>query len=107
MALGDRPIKGETRTYLVNFGTNAQCRVEDATGKTFNEALKAISAPDSPVKAFRQFFRCVLVDPVGESVSDEEVGTIIDDVGGWEVLQAAWAWPETQQPTTEKAEALV
>lgn len=104
MAVGDRTIKGESRSYLVNFGTNAACRVEDATGKTFGAVVKAISAPDAPVKLFRQFFQCVLVDPHGSALSDEEVGTVIDDVGGWEVLQVAWAMPETAQP--EKAEAL-
>ncbi len=85
--LGDIELKGITGTYAINVGTNALCRLEEATGKGFTEVLAELQQPSPRITLIRQFIRATLVIPPKPSL--EEAGAIMDDIGGIAVIAAA------------------
>lgn len=105
MALGDVRLKGEAESYVFNFGTNAACRVEEATGKTYGEVIAALNVTHPSVSLIRSFLKACLVNPA--NASDEQVGHMIDDIGGWEMVQAAVLLTPTRERsrTTEEVPA--
>lgn len=79
-------LKGDERTYQVDLSsTNAMCRIEEATGLTYADAIAAI-VRNPRVTTVRKFFQGALVAPP-ETI--EEVGIILDDIGGVRVIVEA------------------
>lgn len=65
--------------YRFNFGTNTFCRMEDATGLSYIEVLQRLR--NKPTMTFlRTLFQAALVSH--QTASLEDVGVILDDVGG-------------------------
>lgn len=81
-------LRGAEHSYEVDLsGTNVMCRIEAATGLAYEDALSALTAKRPRVSLLREFLRCALVTQT--EVSLEEVGAILDDIGGAAVVQAA------------------
>jgi hypothetical protein len=75
-------LYGVDRSYTICPDLNSQCRVESVTGLTYPVILDAIRAGNRTV--LRQWLQAVLVDPADQTL--DQVGEIIDDVGGSEVF---------------------
>lgn len=72
------------------FGTNAICRVEEALApRSVDDIMAELRGPAPHVRTVREWFKASLVEPKGETLSAEQVGEIIDDVGGWTVVLVA------------------
>lgn len=69
--------------YALEFGTNMFCRVEDATGKAYVELLQELRGPCPSVRTVRAFVQAAWVN---RTATAEEVGLLIDDLGGWEMV---------------------
>jgi hypothetical protein len=79
-------LQGADRSYVLDIScTNAMCRLEDATGVTFLTVLARLARPHPPRRLLEQFVLAALVDPP----PDQEVATILDDIGGGDVIRAA------------------
>lgn len=79
-------LRGADRTYTLNLDTNAQCRIEAATGlPSYGAVLDAIRQGN--VSVLRTWVHEGLIDPPDQSL--EQVGAIIDDVGGMEMFTAS------------------
>jgi hypothetical protein len=89
MAIGDVEFAGtgEAR-YRLNFGANAMCRAEEATGKTFGQVMAEMNQPHPSITLVRQLMGAVLVEPEGQT--PEQVGNILDDIGGAEAVVLAF-----------------
>lgn len=79
-------LRGADRDYVLLLDTNAQCRIEDVTGLMYPMVLDAIRRGHRTV--LRQWVRASLIDPPEQTL--DQVGAIIDDVGGYEVLTAGF-----------------
>lgn len=89
MPAGDVELKGaEDRTYRLNFGTNAMCRLEDLDGRSYHEVLAELHTGKPRMKTLRAFMQAALVDPA--QATADQVGTIIEDIGGAPVILAAF-----------------
>lgn len=88
-ALGNITVKGgDDRTYTLNFGVNAMCRLEELTGRPYHEVMREMQSGLPRMATIRQFLQAGLVDPRPESA--EQVGTIIEDIGGAAVVLRAF-----------------
>lgn len=88
-------LHGATRIYRADFAaTNAKCDVEEATGLRYSEVLRELRRRRPKVSILRAFVRAALLDP--PDATPEEVGAIIDDIGGQAAIQAAIE-PATQR----------
>lgn len=76
------------QAYTISFGTNAWCRLEDNTGRTAADALDELRGTNSSMRVLRQFVQAVLVVPKDPSL--EQVGDIIDDLGGATWIRASF-----------------
>lgn len=82
-------LQGADRTYQVDFvGTNAKCRIEDASGLTYYEVAVRLGGSKPSATLARKVFHAALVDP--PNVSLEEAGAILDDIGGTRVVLEAF-----------------
>jgi len=68
------------RDYPFSFGTNAMCRVEKLSGAPIGVIFATLSTGEPPIVLLRQFVQGTLV--LTPMPSEEEVGDIIDDLGG-------------------------
>ncbi len=74
------------RIYQLDFGTNAKCRLEDLSGVAFDDVMLELRSVRPHVARVRQFVQASLIDPNGATLTPEEVGDIIDDLGGFEFV---------------------
>jgi hypothetical protein len=88
MAIGDVEFAGTHGRYVLNFGANAMCRAEEATGKTFGQVIADLNQPHPSITLVRQFVGAVLVEPEGQT--PEQVGNLLDDIGGAEAVILAY-----------------
>lgn len=90
MAIGDVTVKGlEGRSYTVNFGVNAMCRLEEqiGDGTPYHQMIAEIRTGVPRMTTIRRFFKAGMVDPKPES--DEQAGEILEDIGGAVTVIAA------------------
>lgn len=84
MADSDQPFTGASGTaYRMNFGTNAACRVEAALDRSYDEIMAELRGEHPRVSTVRAWVKAALVEPIGDSLTPEQVGDAIDDLGGW------------------------
>ncbi len=74
--------------YTMNFGTNAACRVEEATTRSYDEVMYELKSTRPRVTTVRQWVKAALVTPGADSVTLDQVGDLIDDLGGWTFVLA-------------------
>jgi hypothetical protein len=109
--IGSRDIEVTVgdRMYILNFGTNAACRFEEIVkdGKSWGDAIQVLSSQPFPsVTLIRQFVKASLAHPA--DLSMEDVGTFIDNVGGWAmVLRWLKADEKGQEPTMPPVEETI
>ncbi len=74
--------------YQLDFGTNAKCRLEEAIGAdlTFDDVVVELRSARPHVTRVRQYVKASLIEPNGETLTLEQVGDIIDDLGGFEFV---------------------
>lgn len=90
-------LQGGDRAYQVCFDTNAWCRLEEATGRPYPELVRQLlSDGPLPGKLVLQFLQAGLVDPPNASMDD--VGLIVDDLGGLGVVTAGLRSGATNKP---------
>lgn len=106
MASRDIEVTVADRVYVLNFGTNSACRLEEALGgaRTYGDVVQVLSTDVRPsVTLIREFVKAALVQPVDVSLDD--VGTFIDNIGGWAMvlywLKADQRGEEPTMPATE------
>lgn len=84
-------LVGAERRYVVDFvSTNARCRIEQVTGLEYSDVVRALARRRPKVSLARQVFHAALVDPPAASVDAEGAGTILDDVGGPQMVMDAF-----------------
>jgi hypothetical protein len=78
------------RDYVLNFGANSACRLEEALhdDRTYGDVVDALNKTARPsVSLIRAFVKASLVDPADRDkpadLTDAQVGTFIDNIGGW------------------------
>jgi hypothetical protein len=77
-------VTGKSGTdYVLEFGTNMFCRLEEATGKAYVELLQELRGPFPSVRTVRAFVQAAWVN---RNATADEAGLLIDDLGGWEVV---------------------
>ncbi len=82
-------LKGaDGAVYTLELGTNTFCRLEEMTGTPWTESLEELQGGKARMTLLRQF---VMASLASEPASLEDVGRIIDDIGGIEVIAAAIA----------------
>jgi hypothetical protein len=75
-------VTGKSGTdYVLEFGTNMFCRLEEATGKAYVELLQELRGPFPSVRTVRAFVQAAWVN---RNATADEAGLLIDDLGGWE-----------------------
>jgi hypothetical protein len=102
MAMGDVEFKGEDgKTFILNFGTNAMCRLEKATGKTYGQVCDELRAENPPIMLARHFVQASLVEPKG--LTEEQAGDVLDAIGGPAQILTAFRRASTPAPKAETA----
>lgn len=104
MAVGDVQLQGESGAqYTLNFGVNAMCRLEelDAKGRTYHEVLLEMRTGRPSMRTIRQVVAAALVDPANQTV--EQVGTIIEDIGGVLVVLSAFVQSDPEISALQEA----
>lgn len=86
------------QSYTLNFGTNAACRIEAATNRSYDEVMAELRGTAPKVTTIREWVRASLVAP--KDVSLDDVGNIIDDLGGWTFVLVGLG---SQSPTAVSA----
>jgi hypothetical protein len=77
-------VTGKSGTdYVLEFGTNMFCRLEEATGKAYVELLQELRGPFPSVRTVRAFVQAAWVN---RNATADEAGLLIDDLGGWEMV---------------------
>lgn len=89
-------------TYTLDFGTNAECRIEEATTRSYDELLANLRSATPRRTWVREFMRGGLIDPVGLTL--DEVGAVIDDIGGCEAILAGLG---SQSPAAIEAREVI
>ena len=84
MAIGDVVLRGEDRTYTLNFGVNAMCRIEKLEGRSYHAVLTDLRDPRPSMTLVRTVLRAALTNPA--TPTDDEAGDILDDLGGPQVV---------------------
>jgi hypothetical protein len=69
--------------YSFNFGTNAACRLEEAIDRSYDDAMLELKGQSPRVSLVRQWVKAALVTPDPVTITNEQVGDLIDDIGGW------------------------
>lgn len=80
-------IGSSGRTYVLNFGVNAMCRLEAITGRPYYEVMREVMGGEPRMETARHLMQAVLTDPA--TPSPEEAGNVLDDIGGIAALLAA------------------
>lgn len=95
----DRRVRmhGVDRVYVLCVDSNAQCRIEAATGLPYPVVIQAIRS--GHVTMLRHWVHQTLLDPADQTL--DQVGAIIDDIGGLEVF-AAGMRGATKRPKTRR-----
>lgn len=91
MVLGDVQLKGsDDKVYTLNFGVNAMCRLEDQDdrGRSYQDLLDEMRTGKPSMRTVRALAAAALVEPKNATL--EQVGEILEDIGGPLVLLAAW-----------------
>jgi len=87
-------LNGVTRTYeLDRLGVNARCRIEEMSGRPFEDVLRELAGRRRPaIGTVRQFLSALLLEPAHPS--PDSIDPILQDVGGVPAVrkaaQAAW-----------------
>lgn len=95
------------RTYTLNFGTNSACRLESAVNRSYESVMAEIHGPSPRSTTIRHWVLASLVDPNTDAFSLDDVGDLIDDIGGTSVvLIAMGSHPETATALDNMTKAL-
>lgn len=101
MSSRDIDVTLPDRRYVVNFGANSACRLEELLndGRSYGDVVQALTKEPRPsVRLIRAFVAAAIVSP--EALSLAEVGTFIDNIGGWAmVLRWLHADQAGEEPT--------
>jgi len=84
----------------MTFGVNAWCRLEDLTGRTSVDVIDELRGEQASMRTLRQFVKATLVDPKDASL--DEVGDIIDDLGGPAIIRGMFSVTPAVQAAPEK-----
>lgn len=88
--VGNVTLNGtEGRTYTLNFGVNAMCRVEelDPQQRTYEAILGELRSGKPSMRTIRLVIAAALVDPKAATL--EQAGEIAQDIGGAMVVMEA------------------
>jgi hypothetical protein len=91
MAVGDVILSGnDGRSYTLNFGVNAMCRLEDLDPqkRTYREVLLEMQTGRPSMRTVRTVVAAALVEPKDQTL--EQVGDVIEDIGGVLVVLGAF-----------------
>lgn len=75
-------------TYVLDFGSNAICRMEEQTGEYYGAILEQLRSPTCKAKYVRAWVWACLTDRPDLTI--EQAGDILDDIGGASVVLAAF-----------------
>jgi hypothetical protein len=95
-AVGNVTLNGtEGRTYTLNFGVNAMCRMEEIDPKQrhYEELIGELKSKKPTMSTIRLVIAAALVDPKHATL--EQAGEILEDIGGALVVMDALAKSET------------
>jgi hypothetical protein len=104
MALGDVTVAGESRSYTLNFGMNAMCRLEALTGRPYHDVMQEIAKGMPSMGTLRSFVQAALVDP--QPATADDAGVAGDEIGT-PALLAAFAESGGQIADAAVAQVLV
>lgn len=98
---GNIEIKSGETTYVLNYGSNAACRLEsEMPDRSYGDVLDELRGPNPRVSTIREFVKAALVSPAGLSL--DQVGDVIDEIGGWALVLVGL---ESQSPYAANAKA--
>ena len=79
-------LHGDRQAYALECGsTNAFCRLEAVTGQPYREVLAELRTARAKAQTVHAFLAAALIHP---EVSPDQVGPIVDDLGGLMVVRA-------------------
>ncbi len=94
-------LRGAARTYRLDCsGINALCRLEELTGRRYEDVLKEIRGTRAKASTVQAFIAAALLD-LPESPDD--VAAIVKDIGGVKVIRKAVRVASTPRRPRKKA----
>lgn len=101
---GDAEYRGASgRTYVLNFGTNTLCRLEEETKLYHGDVIEKLVALNAPVSLARAWIWASLVDR--SNLTIERAGEILDDLGGPYAIVVAFQLARLKQQLGKTSKA--